>query len=555
MAEVALIDTVSDFETLEVDLLTLLTAEDVVKDTLQSSTGRIFVKVLAGTGAMLNYKIERALLESLTQTAYNKSSLWAISNFLGGAPRRKVGSIVQAHLTLDVIAVSEIIIPEHTLFRIEGVDYYNVEDIIIPIDAAGADFQLRQGTWKSVEFQPDGTPYQVYEYGSNFAVSDDEVKLFVNNVEWTRERYSISQYDGIDEVYLEITTPTGQNRIVFGNDRYGKIPIVGHTIRIEYTEVVGADSNMTLSGVPVKYEGPAIPGHKILTTSAILYGDDEEDSETLRYTSPRLFASTQRAVTRADYEVYILRFPSVASVRVWGEYEEAMDTGTQSNSMMNRAYASVVPKYVDTNLLQMGVGDGSTDIFYHTALENLPLIAGSVRVQSNTETLIDQKNGLLTSTLGGTGTINYETGAISTNFFLPPANGDTIMVSYSGAQFSAVNNAALLEYINERNHFTTQFIIRPSVATLTDLTAQVYYKSSFNPVTVKAAVEAAIRAHLGLFRLGGEYHQSDFIDLIMSVPGVDWVTLLVPNAAITLKRNEFLILNELTITMAKSARA
>lgn len=82
--------------------------------------------------------------------------------------------------------------------------------------------------------------------------------------------------------------------------------------------------------------------------------------------------------------------------------------------------------YIDKSLLSSftqvtgesyGTGDGTTKTFAHT----LTAITGVrtamyLSVTDGTETFIDDRNGNMVGNLGGTGTINYATGAVSVTF-------------------------------------------------------------------------------------------------------------------------------------------
>lgn len=73
----------------------------------------------------------------------------------------------------------------------------------------------------------------------------------------------------------------------------------------------------------------------------------------------------------------------------------------------------------------LGAGDGATKAFSGT-LANAPLQPGSVVVTDGVEIFTDDGCGNLTGDAGGTGTVNYLTGAVSVSF---NANvGDTVDV-------------------------------------------------------------------------------------------------------------------------------
>src|SRR5439155_20104972 len=53
-----------------------------------------------------------------------------------------------------------------------------------------------------------------------------------------------------------------------------------------------------------------------------------------------------------------------------------------------------------------------------------------VSVTDSVETFTDDRNGTMVGSLGGTGTVNYATGAVSVTFNTAPANSQAITCSY-----------------------------------------------------------------------------------------------------------------------------
>jgi len=78
----------------------------------------------------------------------------------------------------------------------------------------------------------------------------------------------------------------------------------------------------------------------------------------------------------------------------------------------------------------LGTGDGLT-ASYGGVLSSKPAVKGSLTVTDGTETFTDASGtGVLVGSAGGTGSINYETGAITVDFFLAPAAGQSVVVTY-----------------------------------------------------------------------------------------------------------------------------
>lgn len=78
-----------------------------------------------------------------------------------------------------------------------------------------------------------------------------------------------------------------------------------------------------------------------------------------------------------------------------------------------------------------GTGDGTTKAFSHTlSAISAPKTAMYISVTDSTETFVDDRNGNMVGNLGGTGTINYATGAVSLTFNTAPTNLQAITCSY-----------------------------------------------------------------------------------------------------------------------------
>lgn len=75
-------------------------------------------------------------------------------------------------------------------------------------------------------------------------------------------------------------------------------------------------------------------------------------------------------------------------------------------------------------------GDGATQIYSGT-LNVDPILGGSLSIFDSVETFTDNGDGTLTGDMGGTGTINYTTGAWSVDFNANVAAGDNIYAIYN----------------------------------------------------------------------------------------------------------------------------
>jgi hypothetical protein len=75
-------------------------------------------------------------------------------------------------------------------------------------------------------------------------------------------------------------------------------------------------------------------------------------------------------------------------------------------------------------------GDGATVAFSNTYSSSIPIVAGSVYIDDTVELFEDDAAGVLTGDQGGTGTVNYTTGAVSVTFNTAPTDGQVIQTSF-----------------------------------------------------------------------------------------------------------------------------
>ncbi|MDX1532803.1 MAG: hypothetical protein R3230_01200 [Nitrosopumilaceae archaeon] len=110
----------------------------------------------------------------------------------------------------------------------------------------------------------------------------------------------------------------------------------------------------------------------------------------------------------------------------------------------------------NVNRITLGTGDGATVSFSGTA-SSFPLLPGKSIITDGIETFEDTTTTYTTNTinltgsLGGTGTLNLSTGAVSVTFNSAPASGTNIYFSY--IQFQAGRPTSVLIYNNQFTFF------------------------------------------------------------------------------------------------------
>lgn len=96
-------------------------------------------------------------------------------------------------------------------------------------------------------------------------------------------------------------------------------------------------------------------------------------------------------------------------------------------------------------------GDGATVAFSNTYTNNVPMQPGSIIVDDLTEVFTDDGSGILTGDQGGSGTVNYSTGAISVTFNTAPSDGQAIQASF--IQYTVGRPTSVLMFNNQFTFF------------------------------------------------------------------------------------------------------
>jgi hypothetical protein len=109
---------------------------------------------------------------------------------------------------------------------------------------------------------------------------------------------------------------------------------------------------------------------------------------------------------------------------------------TAGNNDKTGLYLSYIDKdqlsdYTQVTGEAYGTGDGVTKTFASTLTQRTgKRTAMYVSVTNTVETFVDDRNGNMVGNLGGTGTVNYATGAVSVTFNTAPAGAQAITCSY-----------------------------------------------------------------------------------------------------------------------------
>lgn len=327
-----------------------------------------FIDSLAAIGTMWNYSIEKAVQESFSDTAVLPSSHYQIARMLGASIHRNS----PASVTCNLVVSGNGSIPQYTQFQVDGVPFYNAEQIIFPAgnDRIVEGVVLHQGTIVRKRFLATGKAYQTLVIGENFTTSEHFISVRVGTTNYVRQKEPL-WYKKSDNPFWDQTRPDGSTQLVFGNGEYGNMPESGATISVTYAECLGADGNSPSAELDVQLL-TVLSGITALTGITLADsrgtpagGKSYESAEDMQYAGPRRFAANSLAVRRQDWETLCLEFPltDVVDATTWGEHEERFISGNPP-SPINMNVVHVCPLLSSSTLdsVQTGMTSGGAPI-------------------------------------------------------------------------------------------------------------------------------------------------------------------------------------------------
>ena len=303
-----------DFNTLVAQLQAQLATKDSWKDRLTTSTGQTIIELIAAIGAYSQYSIESAFQEQWPQSAKNANSLYAASNFMGVRVNRKA----PATITLNLVAPAPIVIPVNSQFVGAGTYWFN-RDVLV-LGTAPTAVTLYQGQIQTYTFTGLGSDFQAFvSTEQNFNVSNTDVFLTVNGSSILVTQDGLWTRPGLPGVQ-DLTLPSGQMMLLFGNKSYGTIISVNDTCVATYAVTLGLDG----ANVPTLGQTISLQSNNNITgvcSSQASGGGDENNYIVYKNITPALFGAFNSSVTASQYKRLPLQYPGVLDAQTFAQRE------------------------------------------------------------------------------------------------------------------------------------------------------------------------------------------------------------------------------------------
>ena len=208
-----------------------------------------------------------------------------------------------------------------------------------------------------------------------------------------------------------------------------EIPFYSHTRKVKYYDVA-TDDNIEVGSdmLPAGASGEDVwfQPYQALAGSFVYLGSPNSGVYKIPVANPG--SAVDQAVNNYRWGVF-----HIGQNRAFAGQRNGTVAGNRDKTGLFLSYIdkAQLSSFTQVTGEAYGTGNGSTKTFAHTlSAISAPKTAMYVSVTDTVETFVDDRNGNMIGNLGGTGTVNYATGAVSVTFNTAPTNSQAITCSY-----------------------------------------------------------------------------------------------------------------------------
>ena len=251
-------------------------------DMYAESTGQTLIEYGAAFTIMDQWAIEKSFKEAFIQTATTDTAIYSAARFLGVRMNRKLPGVQTGNLT----RVNNYNQPLNQLLQIPAYSQFSVANSIPFFNRSAINFinyaatvnnvYLCQGQVYTKTYISDGSAFQQITISGTqpFAISDTDVRVTINGVDWNIIQDGLWHYGMGDMVVADSTLGNGDLILQFGNGIYGQIPPQGSDIVVTYAETLGAAQGLIAANssisLTMQYNGYSISGQVVQSSAVTL---------------------------------------------------------------------------------------------------------------------------------------------------------------------------------------------------------------------------------------------------------------------------------------------
>lgn len=340
-----------DFNNIKNQLKVHMAAQDEFSDYNFEASGLSNILDVLAYNTHYNALIANfALNESFLSTSQLRSSIVAHATSLGYAIRSKTSSRGTVNISVNLLSVANrpatVALPSGFKFNAAVGDVthtFQTRQTYYGSDDGNGVYQFKDNEGNAniviYEGQPTLKTFLVGETGERqlYIIPDDTidtttavVRVFDNTSTTAFTTYgNISTASSVssDSTFYQLSeSPNGNYELNFGDGiSFGKSPVTGNKIVVDYLSTVGADANGASIFNPAQsltISAGASEVSKTVNVTTVANsnsGASRQSLESIRSNAPIAFAAQQRLVTADDYKAIILQnFSAISDASSWG---------------------------------------------------------------------------------------------------------------------------------------------------------------------------------------------------------------------------------------------
>lgn len=292
----------------------------------EGSNMSVLLDVLAYNTYQNNFYTNMAISEMFLDSAQLENSVVSHAKELNYLPRsaKSAKAVVNVTISDPANTNSVIIIPEGTRFTSTQSDdrfnFFTTQSYVarrIGNQFVAEDVEIFEGELVREAFFVSGSRKTIRLINTNIDVSS--ITVFENfddpldRIEYTF-RNDIFGVDSDDPVFYVEPSFDGTYEIVFGNNRFGRVPAENTQITVLYRISSGGEANGAC-----RFTTSFVQNATVSTVSNAIGGAEKESLEDTKFFAPRSIQVQERAVTERDYEILLKqRFNEIQDVSVFG---------------------------------------------------------------------------------------------------------------------------------------------------------------------------------------------------------------------------------------------
>lgn len=292
----------------------------------EGSNMAVLLDVLAYNTYQNNFYTNMAISEMFLDSAQLENSVVSHAKELNYLPRsaKSAKAIVSVTINDPLNTDATIVIPENTVFKSNqdgtNLNFFTNQTYIarrVGNNYVAENIEIFEGELIDEAFFVGENRKTIRLLNQNIDVSS--IKVFesfdepLDRIEYTfsNDIFGVSSEDPV--FYVEPSFD-GTYEIVFGNNRFGRLPPNGSDVRVFYRVSRGDIANGAC-----RFTSSFLPNISISTVSDAIGGAFPESLDDIKFFAPKSIQVQERAVTESDYEILLKqRFNEIKDVAVFG---------------------------------------------------------------------------------------------------------------------------------------------------------------------------------------------------------------------------------------------